>query len=184
MRALWLAVAVGAASVGGLVGGCELFTGSTDGYVAAEAGDDAGPEVDGACPADAAFCIALECLSTAECPASDDAAPLICCLGEVSSKTIGSSCQNGCTLGVQACSTNTECGGASCILQQCQGATPITFRACGLLPDCNEITGSSPDAGKPGPADAGNPDASSPDSGSSDAGTTDASDAQGFDAAG
>jgi hypothetical protein len=101
---------VGLAGIGCLVAGCVLFTGSTNGYTQIDAGEDAG----GACA------------SSADC-ADPDAS--LCCFG-LSSAGFASVCQNSCQGElVQLCKANAECGGASCITQECLG---ITFQGCGI----------------------------------------------------
>ncbi len=182
-------LAVAATLAGGAIVGCEFFTGSTDGYEPSDAGAPA-QVVDGACLADGGFCLELECTSASDCARASDggsAADQICCLGFLSTTTIGTSCQvSSCSLGtIQSCSTITECtGGTSCVLQSCNPTSnSLTFQACGLVPGCALVTPASGDAGAQDSAaqDSAAQDSGGQDSGASDAGITDAG---GLDSAG
>ncbi len=146
------AVAVGLLG-GALANGCMVVTGSTDGYVAAEAGD-AG-----------SFCVSAESCTAHGTPGA-------CCLG-----ASGISCEaTGCgAANIQLCASNAECGDAgACALQLCAlSAGEITLLACGTLPNCGVIA-SFPSGGSTGGTDAGEPETGTPRDGGSDASAIDA----------
>ncbi len=136
-------VACAAIGLGGVIGGCEIVTGGTDGYTAAaDAGNDVAT-VDTACPIDGALCVKLECASSADCVPPDAAeSNLVCCAGIAGNTVniIGTSCQpTSCSLGAPVCLTSAECGGAACTYQQCPLLGAVVFKACGLVPGCSAI---------------------------------------------
>ena len=115
MRAAAVGLALGAA----VTGGCVLFTGSTDGYSAIEAGGSS-------------------CTSTASC---EDGG--LCCLMATSSAKVPSgTCLASCSVTFpQLCTTNAECGDAGpCSMQTCTidggGGLSFMLQACGQVPDC------------------------------------------------
>ena len=119
MRSLWVGAVMAA---GSLVAGCMFVMGSTDGYTAT----DAGEEVAG-------------CSSSTQCDQSGDAGEQFCCSALASTTT--AACQpRGCALlQAQLCLTNAECGGGSCILQECAGGPNV--KACGVAPWCVALDG-------------------------------------------
>jgi hypothetical protein len=158
------ALALGGLGLGGAFTACAIFTGSTDGYVLADAGPG---EVDGACAADGGLCLVDECVSAADCTSTSDSSPAVCCLGLVSSGTLGASCEtSACQLGsFQLCKGDAECSGLTCVEQSCSvNGSPLPIKACGLVQGCTAIV--STDASAPDAADAG---AITPDAGTSDA---------------
>jgi hypothetical protein len=110
--------------------GCALFTDlGTGGYGPADAGDaQSACDADGAC-----FAFAFSCVGASDCPNGQ-----ICCLSLNSTSSATFGCANGpvCTAGIQLCRSNTECTGATCVMQECAfDAAAITIQACGNV--CN-----------------------------------------------
>lgn len=101
--------------------GCFLVTGSTDGYVASEAGGSP------------------SCMSASSCADGS-----VCCLVLTSSSTsLAGTCQATCANAAypQLCTTNAECGDAgACTKQSCTvdagGGVTVSVQACGTLPGC------------------------------------------------
>src|SRR5271166_6922028 len=104
---------------------CLVFTGGTNGYDLADTGAS-GPscENDASCSG-----LTWECSSSAACPS--DAGTQICCLTPTSASGAIVACSSQpCSgpFGAQLCATDAECGGQSCVNQQCTvGGESITF---------------------------------------------------------
>ena len=112
-----------------LVGGCFIFTGSTDGYQLIDSGQ---PETSVACSGDAE-CVALTCVSASDCAAGE-----VCCLG-ASPTSLASSCQVGPCAQFQLCNGNSECGdsGETCASEQCSSSgVSLTLQSCTPIPGC------------------------------------------------
>jgi len=121
-----LLLAAAMAVVEGL--GCALFTDlGTGGYGPADAGNaQSACDGDGAC-----FAFTLSCVGASDCPSGQ-----ICCLSLNSTSSVTFACANGpvCIAGVQLCRADTECTGATCVMQQCTfDAAAITIQACGSV---------------------------------------------------
>lgn len=115
------AAAAGVALSLSFTGACVLFTGSTDGYTAIDAGRSGGP-----------------CSSAASC---GDAG--VCCLTVMSYATgITGTCMPSCTINFpQLCAMSAECEDAgSCLLHTCMidggGGLSFSLQACGQVQDC------------------------------------------------
>jgi hypothetical protein len=102
-----------AASMAGavLLGGCMLFTGSTDGY---------------------SVPTPFACQVPTDCQGGQ-----VCCLSLVGGVP-GSQCQSSCSQSFeQVCTISMDCGdGGTCLTQSCSidGGTPIPVSTCGAIP--------------------------------------------------
>jgi hypothetical protein len=109
--------------------GCVLITGSTDGYHLVDAGIDGGA-----------------CLSAADCVS--DAGPQVCCVNITGTSVPAAACGPAPCSGspvVQLCTTGTECGGTSCLAQNCAvGVAMFSIQACGAISSCTV----APDSGR------------------------------------
>jgi hypothetical protein len=125
MRIRWVrAVVIGLAAANPC---CMIFTGSTDGYRLAQSGSDAGPA----------------CASASDC--RSEGGTQVCCLVLGGGSSASSACQAQCggspTLpSVQFCTSDPECGNASCTMQVCSfGGSTLPLRLCGNVVMCSPV---------------------------------------------
>lgn len=115
-------VLAAAVAVSGVVAGCVIFTGGTDGFTISEAG-----------PANAGG----GCKTSADCNGGQ-----MCCWG-LDGAVPSTSCQPSCTPSFEACGVASDCGdGGVCFSQSCMldagVITNATVTTCGPISFCTQ----------------------------------------------